>query len=214
MTTRRLNSKPSFLSPTSPFVFVASWSGTTNRMLSGLHKLTLTSTTDAVVLEWFTLPRLDALHVFVPSVNPAWFNHSPYLPAFLAFLARSGCPLTHLSLSVSGSDEEPGPLDLAGYLVPLAAHIVALRYDFLQPAESPFLGALLDRLESVSLMETALEEMYVRFPGHDMDGFLGFPAEVYERLIGLKKGGMSITVAKYEYWSEEKGREPDQILFD
>jgi hypothetical protein len=37
--------------------------------LHHLHKLTLVSVNDTAILEWLTLPQLDDLHMFVPSVH-------------------------------------------------------------------------------------------------------------------------------------------------
>ncbi|KAJ7354154.1 hypothetical protein DFH08DRAFT_41319 [Mycena albidolilacea] len=181
--------------------------------LPRLHKLTLVAANDADVLESLTLPRLD-LHVFVPSANFAW--SAPYLPIFLAFLARSTCRLTRLS--PKHSHDEHGPLDVAKFLAPLAAHIVALRYDFpqllRQHGERIPMAVFLDRLESVCGMGTTLEEVHLRCPGHDKNGFVELPAPIHGRLNGLKRGGMRITVAQYGYKSAESGKEPEQVLFE
>jgi hypothetical protein len=62
--------------------------------------------------------------------------------------------------------------------------------------------------------KTTLKEICLRFPGHGGDGFVGLPADIYERLNGLKKHGLHITVARYKRQLGETGRELEQVLFD
>jgi hypothetical protein len=50
-------------------------------------------------------------------------------------------------------------------------------------------------------MGTTLEEVHLRCPGHDKNGFVELPADIQGRLNRLKRGGMRITVAQYEYKS-------------
>jgi hypothetical protein len=61
--------------------------------LHRLHKLTLVSMNDTAILEWLTLPQLDDLHMFVPSVHEytgsaivPTLNHTLSVPLFLDFL--------------------------------------------------------------------------------------------------------------------------------